>query len=73
MSKKITSTVAAAALSLSLFAVDASAALKHHSKAKGAVVGAVAGHMVAGRKGAVAGAALGAAHQHNKNKKQGTR
>ena len=42
---------------------------KHHSKAKGAVVGAAAGAVVGGPVGAVAGAAVGAEVQHHKNKK----
>ncbi len=42
---------------------------KHHSVAKGAVAGAVAGHMTHRRHGAVAGAAIGAAVQHHRNKK----
>lgn len=45
------------------------AAPKHHSKAKGAVVGAAAGAVVGGPVGAVAGAAVGAEVQHHKNKK----
>lgn len=66
--------VAAALVSFTLIAGNAAAGtVKHHSKAKGAVVGGVAGHVVVGKKGAVAGAAAGAAVQHHKNKKQGTR
>ena len=42
---------------------------KHHSKAKGAMVGAAAGAVVGGPVGAVAGAAVGAEVQHHKNKK----
>lgn len=42
---------------------------EHHSKAKGAVIGAVAGKMIAGKKVAVAGAAIGAEKQHKKNEK----
>lgn len=62
------------ALSLSLLVGSASASStpKHHSKVKGAVVGGVAGHMIAGKKGAAVGAAAGAAHQHHKNVKEGT-
>ncbi len=41
---------------------------KHHSLAKGAVVGAVGGHYV-GKGHAKAGAATGALVQHHKNKK----
>ena len=44
-------------------------AAKHHSKAKGAVVGAAAGAVVGGPVGAVAGGAVGAEVQHHKNKK----
>jgi hypothetical protein len=68
---KSLSVLTAAAFSLTLFAGSAvaSTGVMHHSKAKGAVVGAVAGHMVAGKKGAVAGAAIGAERQHMKNKK----
>lgn len=40
---------------------------KHHSKLKGAVVGAVAGHMLGGH--AKAGAVAGALVQHHRNKK----
>ena len=39
---------------------------KHHSKVTGAVMGAVAGHMLGGH--AVAGAAAGALIQHGRNK-----
>ena len=42
---------------------------KHHSKAKGAVVGGAAGAVVGGKKGAAAGAVGGALVQHHKNKK----
>jgi uncharacterized protein YcfJ len=42
---------------------------KHHSKAKGAVVGGVGGAVVGGKKGAAVGAAGGALVQHHKNKK----
>ena len=67
---KAISTLAAAAFSMTLFAGNISAATyKHHSKAKGALVGGVAGHMVGGKKGAVAGAATGALVQHHRNKK----
>ena len=40
---------------------------KHHSKLKGALVGAAAGHMMGGH--AVAGAAAGAMIQHHRNRK----
>ena len=59
-------------LALVVGAAPASSTPKHHSKLKGAVVGGVAGHMVAGKKGAAVGAAAGAAHQHHKNVKEGT-
>jgi hypothetical protein len=42
-------------------------AAKHHSKLKGAIVGAAAGHAMGGH--AVAGAAAGAMVQHHRNKK----
>ncbi|MFL5437344.1 MAG: hypothetical protein ACJ784_22745 [Myxococcales bacterium] len=42
---------------------------KHHSKAKGALVGGAGGAVVGGKKGAAAGAAGGALWQHHKNKK----
>jgi osmotically inducible lipoprotein OsmB len=70
---------AAGALLLSSFAVTAAEdtkdasqsqpAPKHHSKAKGAVVGGVGGAVVGGKKGAAVGAAGGALVQHHKNKK----
>ena len=41
---------------------------KHHSKLKGALVGAAAGHMLGGH--AKAGAAAGVLWQHHKNKKE---
>ena len=50
-------------------ATQTKAPAKHHSKAKGAVVGAAAGAVVGGPVGAVAGAAVGAEVQHHKNKK----
>jgi len=40
---------------------------EHHSKAKGAAIGAAAGAAIGGKKGAVVGGALGAEHQHRKN------
>jgi hypothetical protein len=43
-------------------------AAKHHSKAKGAMIGGAAGAVVGGPVGAVAGAAVGAEVQHHKNK-----
>jgi hypothetical protein len=42
---------------------------KHHSKAKGALVGGAGGAVVGGKKGAAVGAAGGALYQHHKNKK----
>ncbi|HET9751459.1 MAG TPA: hypothetical protein VFP52_00795, partial [Myxococcales bacterium] len=42
---------------------------KHHSKAKGAIVGGTGGAIVGGKKGAAVGAAGGALVQHHKNKK----
>ena len=42
---------------------------KHHSKAKGALVGGAGGAIVGGKKGAAVGAAGGALVQHHKNKK----
>jgi hypothetical protein len=41
--------------------------VKHHSKLKGALVGAAAGHMLGGH--AKAGAVAGALVQHHRNKK----
>ena len=41
---------------------------KHHSIVKGAVVGAVAGHMTHRKHGAMLGAAVGAEVQHHRNK-----
>jgi hypothetical protein len=42
---------------------------EHHSKAKGAVIGAAAGGAIAGKKGAAVGAS-GAEKQHRKNEKE---
>ena len=42
---------------------------KHHSKAKGALVGGAGGAVVGGKKGAAVGAVGGALVQHHKNKK----
>ncbi len=42
---------------------------RHHSKAKGALVGGAAGAVVGGKKGAVIGAGAGALIQHHRNKK----
>lgn len=62
--------------SLPAMAVSASphtiqATPKHHSKLKGALVGAAAGHMLGGH--AKAGAVAGALYQHHRNKKSGAR
>ncbi len=46
---------------------------KHHSKAKGAVVGGAGGAVVGGKKGAAVGAVGGALVQHHKNKKEARR
>ena len=48
-------------------AAPAAPAPEHHSKLAGAAVGAIAGHELGGH--AVAGAAIGAAIQHHRNKK----
>jgi outer membrane lipoprotein SlyB len=40
---------------------------EHHSKLKGAAIGGAAGEFIAGKKGAVIGAAIGAEKQHKKN------
>ena len=68
-----TSKVQAAILSAALLVPSGAAFAKigHHSKAKGALVGGVAGAAVAGKKGAIVGAGIGAAVQHHKNKKSG--
>ena len=44
--------------------------IEHHSKAKGAIIGGLAGKAIAGKKGAIAGAALGAKRQHTKNEEE---
>jgi len=80
---KLCSALAGAALALTTgatatFAEDAKAQQgtaeqqppeKHHSKAKGALVGGAGGAVVGGKKGAAVGAAGGALVQHHKNKK----
>ena len=43
---------------------------EHHSKAKGAAVGAVIGDAVGGKTGAVIGGAIGAERQHRKNEEE---
>ncbi|PYQ56365.1 MAG: hypothetical protein DMF58_20960 [Acidobacteria bacterium] len=48
---------------------DKKATGQHHSKAKGAAIGAVVGKLVGGgKKSAAAGAVIGAEKQHRKNK-----
>lgn len=42
-----------------------------HSKLKGAAIGAAVGKLVGGKKSTIAGAAIGAKHQANKNKEEG--
>lgn len=42
---------------------------KHHSVLKGAVVGAVGGHLTHHKHGTLIGAAVGAGIQHHRNKK----
>jgi hypothetical protein len=54
-------------LSLSAQAVTPAPQAKHHSKVKGALVGAAAGHVMGGH--AKAGAVAGAMVQHHRNKK----
>jgi len=44
--------------------------IKHHSKAKGAAIGAVTGDVIAGKKGAAVGAVLGARRQAKKNERE---
>ena len=48
---------------------QATAKVKHHSVLKGAVVGAVGGHLTHHKHGAMIGAAVGAGIQHHRNKK----
>lgn len=55
------------ALSLSAQAAPAAPQAKHHSKLKGALVGAAAGHAMGGH--AKSGAVVGAMVQHHRNKK----
>jgi outer membrane lipoprotein SlyB len=40
---------------------------EHHSKAKGAAIGAVVGDAIGGKPGAAIGGVIGAEHQHRKN------
>ena len=49
--------------------VQTQAPVKHHSVLKGAVVGAMAGHMTHRRHGSLIGAAVGAEVQHHRNVK----
>lgn len=53
---------------LGMAAGQQTAPVKHHSVLKGAVAGAVAGHMTHRKHGAVIGAAVGAEVQHHRNK-----
>ncbi len=53
---------------LSLASAQQATPAKHHSVLKGAVAGAVAGHMTHRKHGAVLGAAIGAEVQHHRNK-----
>lgn len=53
---------------LGVAAAQQAAPAKHHSVVKGAVVGAVAGHMTHRKHGALVGAAVGAEVQHHRNK-----
>jgi outer membrane lipoprotein SlyB len=43
---------------------------EHHSELKGAAIGGAAGDFIAGKKGAVIGAAIGAEKQHKKNENE---
>ena len=43
--------------------------VKHHSVLKGAVVGAVGGHLTHRKHGTLVGAAIGAGIQHHRNRK----
>ncbi len=49
---------------------DLSQQPEHHSKLKGAAIGGAAGEFIAGKKGAVIGAAIGAEKQHKKNEEE---
>ena len=55
------------ALSVGAQAAPAAPQAKHHSKLKGALVGAAAGHAMGGH--AKSGAVVGALVQHHRNKK----
>ena len=52
---------------LGLASAQRTAPTKHHSILKGAVVGAVGGHMTHRRHGTLLGAAVGAEVQHHRN------
>ena len=69
--RAIALTVSALLGTAALAADDATQATppKHHSKAKGALVGGAGGALVGGKKGAAVGAAGGALVQHHKNVK----
>ncbi len=53
---------------LSLSSAQQGAPVKHHGVLKGAVAGAVVGHMTHRKHGAMLGAAVGAEVQHHRNK-----
>lgn len=59
--------LAVPSITLSAQAVTPAPQAKHHSKVKGALVGAAAGHVMGGH--AKAGAVVGAMVQHHRNKK----
>ena len=59
--------LAVPSVALSAQAAATAPQAKHHSKIKGALVGAAAGHMMGGH--AKAGAVAGALVQHHRNKK----
>ena len=75
MTKTLRHAAASAALGFAMLTSAAPAlhaqatqpAPKHHSKLKGAMVGAAAGHVLGGH--AKAGAVAGALYQHHRNKK----
>ncbi len=66
--KRVATMLAVTAL-LGAGSLHAQAPAKHHSVLKGAVAGAVAGHMTHRRHGGLIGAAVGAEVQHHRNKK----
>jgi hypothetical protein len=53
---------------LSLAGAQQATPVRHHSVVKGAMAGAVAGHMTHRKHGALLGAAVGAEVQHHRNK-----